>query len=232
MANLCTLHNWALININVVWVCPCGFISVCCRHRALVLTGIFLYTVWFSPSGLPHIDAANKSMCHLLIFQACCLSPAHFQFSIYLLNCGTAGASKPSSPSLVESIVRQQALRCPFLVISWGNECYHNPLLVLLPYVSLFPVSHLQSLSLAWSRIPLFSLFLAPLTLYLCNYCAAFIWTGLFSFCCILPPLCLMASLVVLMWSGTLCGWLDCQAWSARRASAHQKLGCETVVLH
>lgn len=121
---LCITEHWLILTLCV---CPCGFISVCCRHRALVLTGIFLYTVWFSPSGLPHIDAANKSMCHLLIFQACCLSPAHFQFSIYLLNCGTAGASKPSIPSLVESIVRQQDLRCPFLVISWGNECYHNP---------------------------------------------------------------------------------------------------------
>lgn len=34
---------------------------------------------------------------------------------------------KPSISALVEPIVRQQNLRCPFLVISGESKCYHNP---------------------------------------------------------------------------------------------------------
>lgn len=119
---LCITEHWLILTL-------CGYVPAvssvfvadtehsCSRGFFCILCG-FLHQACLT---------STLQMCHLLIFQACCLSPAHFQFSIYLLNCGTAGASKPSIPSLVESIVRQQDLRCPFLVISWGNECYHNP---------------------------------------------------------------------------------------------------------
>ncbi|MED6259739.1 hypothetical protein ATANTOWER_029619 [Ataeniobius toweri] len=62
-------------------------------------------------------------MCHLII----CLSAGRFHLSVSLANLETDAVSKLSFPFLVEQIMRQQDLRCPFLVISGGRECYHNP---------------------------------------------------------------------------------------------------------
>lgn len=80
--------------------------------------------------------------------------------------------------------MRQQDLRCPFLVISGGNECYHNPLsrsfiLALSLALFLFPVSYLNSFSAARQQkgfpsvFLLVDLLLASLV-YLCQYSLVF----------------------------------------------------------
>ena len=91
----------------------------------------------------------KKRMCHLIIFLMFVRNTfPFFCISGKLWGCGV---SKPSIPSLVGQIVRQQDLRCPFLVISGGNECYHNPLSNS-HSLSLFAVNHLKSPSAAWCR--------------------------------------------------------------------------------
>lgn len=122
--------------------------------------------------------------------------------------------SKPSNPFLVGQIVRQQNVRCPFLVISGGNECYHNPL----PHsFLLYPAC----CSLSMNEAPLQSdvkvldcfsfqlsicTLLAPLPLYV-FYCTlfAFCFDWPFQSLLLQPPIS-MACLVVLLWSGTLYG--------------------------
>lgn len=143
--------------------------------------------------------------------------------------------SKPSIPSLVGQIVRQHDLQCPFLVISGGNECYHNPLSHSFSSLSLSlsvpcqpsekplcsPAWTFYSCSIAWP----INHSLAPLPLNLCQlylYAFCFDWPFQRLLHCAPAPFS-MAWLVVLLWSGTQCGWLDCQGWCARKASAHQK---------
>lgn len=97
--------------------------------------------------------------------------------------------SKPSVPFLVGQIVRQQDFRCPFLVISGGNECYYNPLSLSFPRS--LPLNHLCSLALKFYTT-LFCAFV-----YSSFSCSpASISSSVYS-CCSLFPLFAMAFLVV-----------------------------------
>lgn len=91
-------------------------------------------------------------MCHVVIFLV--LVRSTFPFFCISGKLWSCSVSKPSVSSLVGQIVCLQDLRCPFLVISGGSECYHNPSLSLFPSLShsLFPVDHLKSPSAAWCK--------------------------------------------------------------------------------
>lgn len=76
-------------------------------------------------------NSANKwRMCHVVILLEFLGGLVSFFFYIpgKLWSCWV---SRPSISCLVVQIVRQQNLRCPFLVISGESECYHNPSLCL-----------------------------------------------------------------------------------------------------
>lgn len=123
--------------------------------------------------------------------------------------------SKPYIPSLVGKIVRQQDLRCPFLVISGGNECYHNPLTLSFPRSLPVPCQPCKK--------PLCSLAQNFYTTLFCPSCSPssissiplpFVLTGLFSACCsVSPPL--LSSLWPALWS--YCGLaLGAADWTVR----------------
>lgn len=159
--------------------------------------------------------------------------------------------SKPSIPSLVGQIVRQQNLRCPFLVISGGNECYHNPLShSILPSLSLCFTLSLsvpcqaseKPLSISAPKFHFCSIkfsscpFLAPLPPCLCQYTPVlFVLTGHFRICCFGSPL--PPSLRSALWS--FCGLALCAGdWTVRDdvqgkpQLIKNTLDLEAVVLH
>lgn len=68
--------------------------------------------------------------------------------------------------------MRQQNLRCPFLVISGEGECYHNPSPLLLPLLAsllLLPVSYLTFSPQNDANVQL-----SCPTLYLCHFFVVF----------------------------------------------------------
>lgn len=245
---LCTVHSLALANISVmqvavVWllhlfnspvkVGECLCLTRGCPTLSLAFSANSVVFPAKSASQLGSVTVHLKRGCAISLF-FCCLFDVHFQFSVPLVNCEAVQWVSPPSPSLVGQIVRQQDLRCPFLVISGGNECYHNPL-------SLFPSlalslsvpcqNHLKSLSAACCRsfshvlkhvlLVFFSLPVLPICASI-PLCFLF-WLAFSTPVALCSPLFSVACLVAFLWSGTLCGWLDCQGWCARKASAHQK---------
>lgn len=150
--------------------------------------------------------------------------------------------SKPSIPSLVGQIVRQQDLRCPFLVISGGNECYHNPLSYsVLHSLSLYVPCQPCVKPLCSSLLQRFyscsvTCSISPSSFCICASCTPVlsVLTGLFSACCSAPPL---LSLWPALWSD--CGLALCAGdWTVRDdvqgkpQLIKNTLDREAVVLH
>lgn len=197
------------------------------KSRAMSLSHLEMLSCFFFCVCLKYVVGTGqikKRMCHLFIMLPCCLSPTHFHFSASLVNCEAVGVSKPSNP-FSGGAVRQQKLRCPFLVISGGNECYHNPHSLTLSSPLLLSVPCQPPVELLCSVVQrlftkLLSIFivrpsicppLAPLRLCQCQY--ALLFFPLLLLCFDWPfsvpvalhiPLLSMACLVVLLWSGTL----------------------------
>ena len=135
---------------------------------------------------------------------------AHFHISVSLVNCEAVGVSKPSISSLVKQIMRQQDLRCPFLVISGGSECYHNPLSCsLLSPLFLSPLSHLYFPSVAYICTTLSSL------LCICASILLFYWPFYAPVALCPPSSSLWPSLWPSLWS--YCGLALCLGdWTVR----------------
>lgn len=175
-----------------------------------------------------------KRMCHLIILLVCGLSAAHLCLSVSLVvNCETAAVSKPSVPSLVESIVRQQDLGCPFLVISGGNECYHNPL-----SCSFLPLSAIYKTLLQPGAQVLTTVFCPPLALLLLVFVPVYscflFWLASSAPVALCSPL---SSLWSALWS--YCGLAVCVGdWTVRDdvqgkpQLIKNTLDCEALVLH
>lgn len=155
-----------------------------------------------------------------------------FCISVKLQSC----LRKPSNPFLVGQMVRQQNLRCPFLVISGGNACYHNPLphsFLLSPACCTLSMNKAPLQSAPWCKgfIPCFSFHLSICTLfatrplYVFYYTLAFCFDWPFQSLLLQPPHLFLYGLhcgITVVWHSVLVIGLS-GMMCKEKASAHQK---------